>query len=185
MQQQICKLSRTTFPFQINMIFEDDNKGNLHSQKADKSVSEKLRFTARTNLIQSGQNHTLPKYDMDQKFAVFISGIFVWFWWFFFFLLIHKILCTGKQVLKFINSGVPLLKEDCPWRQQNHKRSLKTVLENWVHGHWTPHCNPKSLAQLKLCDFIESGITVCQMNHSSKGNHGSCGLTIFLQGRRL
>lgn len=53
-----------------------------------------------------------------------------------------------------------------------------------VQGHSTPRCNLKSLAQLKLWDFIEAGITIYQMNHSSKGDHGSCGLTVFSQGRR-
>lgn len=69
---------------------------------------------------------------------------------------------------------------------KDHEKLIKCRLfwKTEVQDHWTPHCNPKSLAQLKLWDLIESGITVYQMNHSSKGDHGSCGLTVFLQGRR-
>lgn len=63
-----------------------------------------------------------------------------------------------------------------------HEKLIKCRLfwKTEVQGHWTPHCNLKSLAQLKLWDFIESGIAAYQMNHSCKGDHGSCGLALYL-----
>lgn len=100
-QQQIYKLVRTTFPFQINMIFEDSNKENSHWQKADSPISGKLYFPARMDLVQSDQNHTLPNYFIDQKFC----GVHFWV---LFFLLVNKTLTYRETCLgSFIktNSG--------------------------------------------------------------------------------
>lgn len=116
-QQQLYKVIKTTFSFQINMICEDGTRENSHRQKADSLVLRELYFLARTDLVQSDKNHTLPKYCMDQKFcSVHFCVLFVWdflpflfaWWWLLFFLLIYNTLMyweTGLGSFIKTNNG--------------------------------------------------------------------------------
>lgn len=165
------------------MIFEDDSKGNLHSLKADRPVSEKFYFTAGMDLIRSKSQTSKVSHGL-KIYCVHLWGFLFGFG--FFFSLFTKSVVKGNKSWSFIktNSGAPLFKKIVPEDSKtikDHEKLIKCRLfwKTEVQGHWTPHCNSKGLAQLKLWDLIESGIAVYQMNHSSKGDHGSCGLTGF------
>lgn len=64
------------------MIFEDDSKGNLHSLKADRPVSEKFYFTAGMDLIRSKSQTSKVSHGLEiycVHFWGFLFGFGVFF----------------------------------------------------------------------------------------------------------
>lgn len=115
-QQELYKLVRTTFPFKINMFFEDGHKENSHWQTVDTPASGELCL--KIGLVQSVKNHTLLTYCTHYKFCT------VNFW------------CTVTKTEYFTEqlhlfSRKILTEDKKSWKIMKHWVKSDSILVNW------------------------------------------------------
>lgn len=99
---------------------------------------------------------------MDQKFAVFISEFFLFGFVGFFSPYSQNLLYSErglevslKLILVHFSSRKTVPEDNKTIKDHEKLINFRLFGKTEVQGHWTPPCNPKSLAQLKLWDFTE------------------------------